>query len=165
MSKDIKNIEEKILSQIQKGEIKMKPRMYFVIGSIFAFVGFISTIIVSTFAISLIRFSLRAHGKMAQYRLDQVLSDFPWWIFIVGFLSLVIGIWLIYKYHIFYKIKPWIVILTFVLSIMISGWIINETGLDTKLFRQGPMKGLMRKYIQRNNISDISLLRQKINRF
>jgi len=165
MSKDIKNIEEKIMSQIQKGEIKMKPKVYFILGSIFAFVGFISTIIVSTFAFGLIRFSLRAHGKMAQYRLDQILSDFPWWVFIVGFLSLILGIWLIYKYHIFYKIKPWIVILTFVISMMVAGWIIDEIGLNSKLFRSGPMKGLMRKYIQENNISDISLLKQKINHF
>ena len=86
--------------------IKIKPKIYFIIGSILTLFGSISAFIVSIFLIGLIRFSLRTHlGRGAEYKLDQMLSTFPWWIIILTILSLIIGIWLIRKYDFSYKIN------------------------------------------------------------
>ena len=159
MPKDIDNIEKNIMSQIHQGKIKMRPKIYFIAGSILTFIGFVSTIIVSTFTVGLVKFSLRAHGPMSQYKLDQILSNFPWWIFVIGILSLIIGIWIIHRYNFLYKVKPWIVIIVFIFSILVAGWIIDETGINVKLFRQGPMKGFMHNYIQKNTIPDVVIFK------
>lgn len=151
MSKELKNITEDVMNQIHQGKAKIKPKIYFIIGSILTFAGLISSVVVSIFLVGLIRFSLRTHGPMGQYRFDQIVSTFPWWTIILAILGLVIGIWLIRKYDFSYKRKPWIIILGFVLAIIVAGWTIDEIGLNNTLFHSGPMKGMMRNYFQENN--------------
>jgi hypothetical protein len=145
-----KNINKDIMSQIASKQIKMKPRFYFIIGSVLTFTGSISTIIFSIFLVSLIRFSLRTnYGWRGQYKLDQMLSNFPWWLIIFAIISLFIGFWLIHKYDFSYKIKPSFLIIGFILSIILAGLIIDMTGLNETLSNKGPMKGMMRN-IQKN---------------
>jgi len=152
MSKELKNITNNVMNQIRQGRIKMRPKVYFIIGSILTFLGSISAFLISIFLIGLIRFSLRTHwGRGAQYKLDQMLSDFPWWIIIFAIISLTIGIWLIRKYDFSYKIKPRIIILGFILAIVVAGWMVDITGLNDNLFRSGPMKGIMNNYFQNND--------------
>lgn len=151
MSKELKDITENVMSQIHQGKIKMKPKIYFIIGSILTFLGAVSAFIVSIFLTSLIRFSLRTHlSQGAQYKLDQMLSNFPWWIVIFTIISLSIGIWLVRKYDFSYKIKPWAMVLSFILIIVIAGFTIDMMGLNDTLRHRGPMKGMMSKYFQNN---------------
>jgi magnesium-transporting ATPase (P-type) len=152
MPKDIKNITEEIMKKIDLGEIKMKPKWYFILGSIITFIGLVSTVVVSTFSIGLIRFSLRSHGPMAEYKFDQIMANFPWWTLVLAILGLILGIWLVRKYDFSYKIKPWLIITGFILAIIIGGYIIDITGVNDAISRQGPMRGMMRNYIIDNNI-------------
>ena len=154
MPKEIKNITENVMEQIHIGKVKMKPRMYFVIGSILTFIGLGSSVVVSVFLFGLIKFSLRAHGRMGQYRFDELVSNFPWWTLVFAIIILVLGIWLIRKYDFSYKKEPWMIILGFVLVILVSGWVIDMTGLNDKLFQHGPMKGMMQNYYPNKNIQN-----------
>jgi hypothetical protein len=151
MPKELKDITKEIMQKIDKGDIKMKPKGYFILGSIFTFIGLISSIVVSTFLIGLINFSLRAHGPMGQYRFDQILANFPWWTILLAILGLAVGITLIRQYDFSYKIKPWLVIAGFILAIIIGGYIIDITGANDFMSRKGPMRGMMKNYINRNN--------------
>lgn len=134
------------MSQVRQGKIKMKPKIYFIIGSILTFLGSITAFIVSIFLVSLLRFSLRTNwGPGAQYKLDQMLSNFPWWIIIFTVISLTVGIWLIRKYDFSYKIKPWVIALGFLLVIIVTGWTIDVLGLNDSLMRHGKMRGMMNR--------------------
>ena len=150
MPKELKNITSEIMQKINQGEIKMKPKGYFILGSILTFTGLVATVIVSTFCIGLISFSLRAHGPMGEYRLDQILTSFPWWTLFLAILGLTLGLWLIRLYDFSYKLKPVLIISGFILAIIIGGYIIDITGVNDVMFRQGPMKGMMRNYIPEN---------------
>jgi len=151
MPKELKDITNTVMNQIHQGKIKMKPKIYFIIGSILTFFGLISSIIVSIFLFGLIRFSLRSHGPMGQYRFEQIVSDFPWWIILFAIISLIIGVWLIKQYDFSYKKQPVMIILGFIVTIIITGWVIDMTGLNDNLIRKnGPMKGMMRNYFQEN---------------
>jgi len=152
MSKEVKNITENVMNQIHQGKVKMKSKAYFIIGSILTFLGLVSTIIGSTFLIGLIRFFLRTnYGWRAQARLDQMLSNFPWWIIILAIVGLIVGIWLIRKYDFSYKIKSWIIIVGFVLAVIIAGLTIDAIGLNNRLLHRGPMKGMINN-LQKDNI-------------
>ena len=163
MPKDIKNITQEIMKKIDMGEIKMKPKWYFIFGSIITFIGLVSTVIVSTFLVGLISFSLRTHGLMGQYRFDQMIANFPWWTLLLAILGLTLGIWLIRQYDFSYKIKPWLIIAGFILAIIIGGYIIDITGVNDIITRKGPMKGMMRNYIQENNIQSQMFMNRKFN--
>lgn len=160
MPNELKSITREIMSKIDAGEIKMKPKWYFILGSIFTFIGLVSTVVVSTFSIGLIRFSLRSHGPMAEYKFDQMIADFPLWTLALAILGLILGIWLIRRYDFSYKIKPWLVITGFILAIIIGGYIIDITGVNDVMSRQGPMKGMMRNYMQDNNQTPLFLNRR-----
>lgn len=150
MSKDIKNITEDIMNQIEQGKIKMKPRVYFIVGSILTIIGLVSSLIVSIFLFGLIRFSLRTHGPMGEYRLDQIMSNFPWLTIVFAIVGLVLGVWLIRQYDFSYKIKTWFVVMGFILAVMVAGWVIDSVGINDTLLQRGPMRGMMSNYFNNN---------------
>jgi len=87
------------ISKIKQGQLKMRPRVYFVIGSILTFLGLIASIMTSVFAIGLINFLLKSKGRMFGHnRMEYLISIFPWWLPVVAILGLVVGIIFIRKY-------------------------------------------------------------------
>jgi uncharacterized membrane protein len=156
MSKELNKTTEEIMSKIHKGQIKMRPRLYFLFGYILSIVGLVFSFITSIFFIGITRFNLRSHGPMGQYRLEQLLSTFSWWMPILAILGLITGIWLLRKYDFSYKINFKLLIIGVVASILIAGFVIDMVGLnDFWLHRgqgqsQGYGQGQFRKL---NNIS------------
>ncbi|MCF7834059.1 MAG: hypothetical protein K9L98_01105 [Candidatus Pacebacteria bacterium] len=156
MSEEVKNITESVMTQIKAGKVKMKPKMYFIAGSILTFFGLVFTIFVSVFLVGLTRFFLRTNnGWRAEYRLEQMLSSFPWWTIVFAIVGLALGIWLIRRYDFSYKLKPWVVILFFTLAVIVAGFTIDAIGLNNTLMHRGPMKGMMNSYIQKGNIHPV----------
>jgi hypothetical protein len=151
MPKEIKNISSAVMNQIKHREIKMRPKLYFVVGSILTFVGLISTVITSVFLVSLTRFFFRSHGPMGQYRLEQLLYSFPWWVPILAIVALIVGIWILQHYDFSYKKSIPVMIIGFILAIITTGWLLDMTGLNDSLARRGPMKGMMRPYLENTN--------------
>ncbi|MFA6294897.1 MAG: hypothetical protein WC666_00545 [Candidatus Paceibacterota bacterium] len=152
MSKESKNITDNIMDQIHEDKIKMRPKIYFVAGSILTFIGLVSSVVVSVFLVGLIRFSLRTHGPMASYRLDQILSIFPWWAPILAIVGLIVGIWLLRKYDFSFKVNFKLIIIGFILAVIVGGWLVDSLGLNDVLIRRGPMQGMMRQYKLHNSL-------------
>jgi hypothetical protein len=151
MSKELNNMSKTVMDKINHDKIKMHPKAYFVAGSALALMGLTASIIVSVFLIALLKFSLRTHGPMGGYRLDQILSSFPWWALIVAILGLVSGIWIIRRYDFSYKINFAAMVFGFIVAIIIGGLIMDATGLNDALFQRGPGQGVMRRYLQQRN--------------
>jgi hypothetical protein len=165
MSKKQINIKENIMEKIKKNEISMKPKSFFVLGSIFTFIGLIASIVISIFLISLFSFILKEHGPMGEYRLSLMLDNFPWWIAILAITGLASGIWLLFKYDFSYKTNYLYMIVGFIVAMIIAGWTIDKSGIDNFWLNQGPMRGIMRQYMQNNNTQIIpNILPQRGNR-
>lgn len=130
----------------------MHSRMYFIVGSLLTFMGLVASIITSVFFIGLMRFSFRSHGPMGEYRLEQLLASFSWWVPVLAVLGLIAGVWLLKQYDFSYKINYKVMIAGFVAVVVIAGWIIDMAGINDVLLRRGPMQGMMRQYLQDNNI-------------
>ncbi len=148
MPKELKNITTSVMDQINQGRLKMRPKFYFVLGSVLSLGGLVASIVISVFSVSLTRFILRARGPMSGYRLEQILSDFPWWLPVLAILGLVGGAWFLRRYDFSYKKNFWLIALGFVVAIVLAGWLINAIGLDDMWLRRGPMQGMMRHYIR-----------------
>jgi len=155
MSKEINNITDSVMEQIHKRKLKMRPRAYFVAGSFFAFIGLISSVIISIFFMGLISFSLRTHGPMGEYRFNQILSSFPWWALVLVIVGFVAGIWLLRRYDFSYKINFKIIIVAVLLAVILGAWVVDITGLNDILIRRGPMNGIMRQYLQYNDVNGV----------
>ena len=141
MSKELNKTTEEIMSKIHKGQIKMRPRAYFIFGYILAIVGLVFSFITSIFFVGITRFNLRSHGPMGQYRLEQLLSTFSWWMPVLAILGLITGIWLLRKYDFSYKINFKLLIIGLVASILIAGFVIDMTGLNDFWLHRGQGQG------------------------
>ena len=148
MPKDLNNITESVMDQIRSEKIKMHSRVYFILGSILTFVGLVSAIVMSVFFIGLMRFSFRSHGPMGSFRLDQILASFPWWAPVLAIVGLIAGIWLLRKYDFSFKVNFKTLIIGLVLAVIVGGIIVDLSGLNDLLVRRGPMRGMMRQYLQ-----------------
>lgn len=152
MPKELKNITDSIMGEIRHGNLKMRPKLYFIIGSVFVFVSLILSALSSIFLFGLIRFSLRSHGPMGQYRFEQLLLSFPWWAVVLAVSGLIIGLWLIRRYDFSYKINFKIIIIGFVAAIIIAGYLVDATGLNDVFSRRGCMNRIYGK----NNCSRLN---------
>lgn len=122
------------MSQIKKGQIKMKPKWYFALGSFSMILSLSSISIVLMFVIRLFMFSIRSHGPMADIRLQQILSSFPLWAPVVAILGLIIGIYMLKKYDFSYKKNFYLVLLGVITAIVLSGVLIDKFNLDSFMF-------------------------------
>lgn len=139
-------IQEKVISGIRSGEIKIKPKWHFVLFSISLIAGFFGLSIVLVFLASLLSFSLRTHGPMGEIRFQQLLATFPWWaplIILIGFFS---AYKLFKKYDFSYKKHSLIIILSFILAIFLAGWLLDQVGIANWLMRNGRMRGFYQQY-------------------
>ena len=89
---------------------------------------------------------------MGQIRFEQMISSFPWWAPLLAVVGLIVGIWVIRKYDISYKWNFPLLIIGFILAVVIAGWSIDYLNFDDAWFRQGPMRGIMRQYMQDNGV-------------
>lgn len=139
------------MNKIHQNKIKMRPKVYFIIGSLLTFIGVVFSLFTSVFLVSLIRFSLRSHGPMKAYRLEQLISNFPWWTVIFAIAGLFIGIELLRRYDFSYKINFKFIVVGVFFAIVIAGWLIDMTGLNNTLMHRGHMQGIYRPHLRINS--------------
>ncbi len=132
------------MDEIRQGHLKMRPKFYFVSGSILVFISLILSALSSIFLFGLIRFSLRSHGPMGGYRLQQLVDSFPWWAVILAMVGLVIGLWLLSKYDFSYKINYKILVVGFIAAVIIAGYLVDLLGLNDAFYKRGYMNRIYR---------------------
>ena len=146
MSKQQINITKKVMAKIEKGQVRMRSKWYFILASLFTIVGFIGLIVMSVFLVSLISFSLKTHGPMGAVRYQQLMSDFPLWALALTIVGLGTGVFILKKYDFSYKHNFLFIIFIFITSILLSGFLIDYFDIDSLWMRQGPMKKMYQRY-------------------
>ncbi len=144
------DFQKKVMSQVSSGQIKMKPKWYFVLVSILMTVGLTGVITAAIFFINLNLFLIRRHGPMLQWRLDLIFNSFPLWIPLLAVLAVVVSIKLLKKYDFSYKTNFVFLTISFVLAIFASGWLIDALGFNEIWSQTRPM----RRFYQRLELND-----------
>lgn len=140
------NIEKEVMSQVKSGKITMKPKWYFVAGSILMFVSITSITVISIFLFNLALFALRPHyGPGAGLRVEMLVSSFPWWAPLLAIAGLILAIWLLRKYDFSYRKNFPLIILSFILAVIIGAILMDILGFND-YFARGPMRGFYRQF-------------------
>lgn len=138
------DMENLVMEQIRSGNVTMRPRWYFWLGSVLSVLGLIAAGFVALLSFNILIFSLRQHGPMGQWRLEQLVASFPWWVVPLAVISLAVGVWLLRRYDFAYR-RNFVAILTVMLaSLVFSAWLINASGWFDQFVQQGPMRRMMR---------------------
>lgn len=142
-----KKLKKIILEKIKKEEIKMKPKLYFVLGSFFSFLALIGVFLSASFLFNLLFFILRPHyGPNYYWRLDLILKNIPYWILILTLFFIFLGIFFLKKYDFSYKKNFFLIVLIFILSIIFAGFLMEKLGINDLFIRKGPRQ--MRRFYQ-----------------
>ena len=144
-----KDINAEVMTKIRSGELKMKPRAFFITGSIAMFLGLILSFVSATFLLNLFFFFSRAHGPMRNYRLTSLLQSLPWWVPVFAIISILTGIILLKKYDFSYQKNPILIFGGIIFALIVTAWILDYTQLNDLWFRRGPM----RKYLYQSSES------------
>jgi hypothetical protein len=136
--------ESVVMEQIISGSVTMKPRWYFWLGSLLSVIGLIGAGVVALFSFNIFLFSLRQHGPMGQWRLEQIVLNFPWWAVVVALISLAFGIWLLHRYDFAYRRNFGHIVIVVIASLVLSAWVLDATGLFGQFARRGPMQRMLR---------------------
>ncbi len=138
-------LEEAVMTQISNNEISMKPRWYFLLGSLLMSAGLLGLSIGAIFMLNLSFFLFRQHGPMGQWRLQLMLQTFPWWIPALAVFGMVAGIYFLKKFDFSYKKNFSAIVLAFIATIILAAFLIDVTGINDTWFGKGPMRGLNRQ--------------------
>jgi len=138
------NLEKKIISQIKSGDIEIKPKWHFMVGSLLLFSSLIGLSMGIVFLTNLCVFLIRRNGRFMPFKLHLIISSFPWWIPALALIGFILGIRLLKKYDFSYKKNFILIIIIFVISILLSGVLVDKFGLNEHLSR-----GRMKKFYQR----------------
>ncbi len=137
----ITDIEKEVMSKIKKGEVKMKPKIYFILGSIFMAIGIIFAIIVSVMFLSINVFSLRLHGPFYHTQINHMLNVFPWWALIVSLIGIIGGYILLKKYDFSYKKNFTLIAIFLAICIILTAYLVDYFSLNNLFLKQPPFRG------------------------
>lgn len=146
MSKKQVTIEQTIMAQIKSGKVLMKPKWYFMLGSALMFVGLVGLSIGAIFLLNLSFFLLRQHGPMGEWRLQLMLTTFPWWMPVLAIVSVAGGVLLLKKYDFSYKNNFALLVVVFLLAILSAAVLIDQMGINDIWSRKGPLRGMYKRY-------------------
>jgi len=135
-----KLISQKVVSRIEKGELKMRPKAYFVIKTILIVGLLVLAFLFALYFGSLIVFVLRMndillfHG-MGFQAIRNIILSFPWYlVFLV--IGLVVLIEIVAKRFNFIYRKPLVVSLLIILALVfLSSFLIERSSLHHSFFR------------------------------
>lgn len=150
-----RNLEKTVMAKITAGTINMKPRWFFVLGSVSMMLGLVSASVGAIFLMNLLFFSLRQHGPMGEWRLQLMMESFPWWVLLLAIGGILSGIYLLKKYDFSYKKNFSLIASVFIIAIVSAAFLIDLTGINDLWFRQGPMRKFYQRY-QPNNMRETS---------
>lgn len=147
MNNHPKSISENVLDKIKKGEIKMRPKLYFILKMILLTLGVIIFFLLTFSLVSFIVFTLRANGVwfLPGFGLPGIRAFFvslPW-ILILIVLPLILILELLAKKFAFVYRRPIVYsILAIIVVVIIGGFFINRTQFHPALFREAQKGGL-----------------------
>jgi hypothetical protein len=133
-------IEKAIMAKVKTNELVMKPRWYFVLGSLSLTIGLIATTMAAVFLTNVTLFLMRQHGPNWQWRLQSMLSNFPWWMPILAVVGVVAGLWMLKHFDFSYKKNFALIAASFIAAIILAAWTIDILGLGQVWFMRGPMR-------------------------
>lgn len=145
MNEKTRTIEELVMAKVKSNEITMKPRWFFVLGSLLTIIGTAGIFLAVVFLVNLILFLLRTHGPNWEWRLQIMLSSFPMWVPILAITGLIAGVWMLRKFDFSYKKNFLLIITGFIASILVTAFLLDAFGFNELWLRRGPMRGLYKQ--------------------
>ena len=135
------------MEKIKSKEVKMKPRLYFVMGSMLLGVGIVGVLLLTTMIVGAVFFRLRVGGAMGHLRqgvpgLMFFVRAFPWKVVGLAVVSFTGGWHLLKKHDKAYKVGLGWLVLGAVVTVIGLGFLMDRYGVNERLEKRRELKPL-----------------------
>jgi len=119
------DVGEAVMHRIRKHDIRMRPRLFFLVGSALSFVGIVLSLLVAIFSVSLLSFAVQSDSKS----MNALLSHFSWWGPLMALVSTFAGLYLVRRYDFSYRVPFKVLVGVVCVAILTAGIVLEKTGL------------------------------------
>jgi hypothetical protein len=146
-AKKTKDLSQKVMNQIHREQVKMRPRLFFIAGSLFLGSGLAGAVVLATLFINLAFFRMRVHEPFGylwfgHFGLGPFLTIFPWLPFLIAVFGIMGGLALIRHYDISYKKSFLGLGIGLVALVLTTGFLLDQIGLNERVERLAPLRPL-----------------------
>lgn len=145
MIKKVSKTTREVMEQIKVQEVKMKPRAYFVLGSMLFGVGIVGVLLITILLTGAIFFRLRMGEAMGHLRqgmpgLVFFVRAFPWKVVLLTIVGFMGGSYMLKRHSKAYKVGLGWLVLGAVVTVIGLGFLIDKTGVNEKLEKRRELK-------------------------
>lgn len=142
-----KDLSKQVMKEIKQKDIKMRPKLYFVAGSLLLGAGMAGAIVLAMFFTHLVMFRLRVHAPFAFLQLGQpglraFLVNLPWRPLLLTIGGLAGGISLLRRYEISYKKSFLVLVIGLVALVFTFGFLLDQIRPEKRLAGLRPIRPL-----------------------
>jgi glucan phosphoethanolaminetransferase (alkaline phosphatase superfamily) len=134
MSKKQPTITENVLDRIKKGEVQMKPSIYFTLLSVASLIASLVAGLAMAYLSSIVFFWFRiinasgnAYGIKNNF--SQAVSSFPWWTILVFVVATILIIFIMRRFGTTYRHKTRNIALIIIVISIIAGFALSSLGV------------------------------------
>jgi len=142
-----KELSQRVTEEIKRREVKMRPRLYFVGGSILLGLGLAGAVITAVFFLNLFVFRLRVLGPMNCLRL----TTFPWTVLLVSVVGIAAGLALLKRYEFSYKMNFLVFAIVLIIVVGALGFLLDRVGFNERMMRRRHMRPFYKHQIMPPN--------------
>jgi len=133
------------MTKIRKKRIRMRPKVYFVAGSVLLGLGMAGAVILAILFFNLFFFKLRMHSPFGYLLfgrpgISPFLHIFPWLPFLLAVFGILGGGFLLKKYEISYKKSFWSLVISLLVMILVFGFLLSQSGLNRRAGNLPPLR-------------------------
>jgi len=144
------DLTKKVMKKIRKEKITMRPRVYFVAGSVLLGLGVAGAVVLAILFFNLFFFKLRMHSPFGYLLFGRpgigpFLHIFPWLPFLLAVFGILGGSLLLKKYEISYKKSFWGLVISFLVMILVFSFLLSRSGLNRRAEKLLPLRPFYRQ--------------------
>ena len=117
------------MREIKKREVRMRPRLYFVGGSILLGLGLAGAIITAIFFLNIFVFRLRILGPLNCLRL----TTFPWTVLLASVVGIVVGLALLKRFEFSYRKNFLVLVIVLITVVAVLGFLLDRIGFNERV--------------------------------
>lgn len=147
------NLTDEVMNTIEEEDIQIKPRVYFVAGTILLTTGIFSLFLVSILFANFCWQHMRVVGPFGYLTFGApgimpFLKTFPWLPLIIVAITSTVGLHFLKKYDFSYKHNFVIISLSIIAAVFVAGIVIDEAGINERLQTLPPTRLFIRHHFR-----------------
>lgn len=153
-----KKLKENIVNKINEGEIKMKPKEYFLFATVTLGIGLATAFFIAAVVINFIIFRMRVVSSYGIFPSPQprwfmfFLREFPWFWALLSLILVSLGVYLYKQIEEKYKQNTLFVLLVALITVISFGFFMNRIGINERLQRGPQIRGIYKRFEEVPNI-------------